>query len=104
MNATPDQARQSIVHVLNEWAVTTAHDSSRPGRLHHSEDNHRWSTTRGWQGICAGIVLTRVGRNESVLRTFRRQASLVRYAEDRVLCWKWRKAWGRRGRVRVGSA
>jgi hypothetical protein len=24
--------QQLIVHVLDEWAVTTAHDSSRPGR------------------------------------------------------------------------
>src|ERR1700730_6043231 len=95
---TLDQVRVSIAHVLHEWAKSAPDTSGmsasvRPGWLRMIRavragyamlNDNRWSTTpRIGRGFLQGKWQMRAGRNESVLRTLRRQAPFVRYAEDK---------------------
>jgi hypothetical protein len=96
MNHALDQVRHSIAHVLDEWADTTAMSASvqsdwlgmiRAVRAGFAmlRDNWRSTTRRIGRGFVQGYRLMRAGRNESVLRTLRRQAPLVGLCRRRVI-------------------
>ena len=79
MNHTPDQVRQSIVHVLDEWADTTGHlpidwlrSMDRAGCIIRSTVAGPVPDVQRRQEICAGIAANEGRQDKSVLRTFRR--------------------------------